>query len=193
MEKGRSLFSKLFFTFIMAILVFVSGLGSASASFPSQVGPIQSGETLYVGDVFFPVKYSGDYYTFCTSGINAGVPNGRVCKIINPSDWSEGKQAGVAAIINEFNSGNIGFGFAEVAINSFLKPGSVSAGAESLQTVKDLVTKAKKAETKASSEFSVVLSTNSLSFTESNGYYVSNTVSVSDKNNLLEIKVTRLT
>lgn len=186
MKKGRSLFSKLFFTFIMGILVFVSGLGSASASFPSQVGPIQSGETLYVGDVYFPVKYSGDYYTFCTSGINSEVPNGRICNIINPSYWNEGKQAGVAAIINEFNSGSVGFGFAEVAINSFLSPGSVSAGAESLSTVKDLVAKAKKAETKASSEFSVILSTDNLKFTEENGYYISNTVEVSDKNGLLE-------
>ena len=186
MIKTRNIFSKVIFTFIITIVLTIVGGQTVMAAHPSSIGTVVEGNSVgSYNDAFFHIKTSGNYKAFCTSGINSPSPAGRSCSLITNGQWSEATQAGVAAIISEYKNGKINgsynsYWYAEVAINSYLKAGSIGNTAESYNTVKSLVSKAQTAAKKASTNFSLSLSASSLKFTKSGNYYVSNTITVKD-------------
>ena len=192
MVNSKSVFTKIFFMLIITLLT-IFGSQKVLAARPNSIGPVQTGQTVG-GKTFFPIKYTNSYKVFCTSGINVDVPYGRTCKLMTSGQWDEATQAGVAAIITEYKNGNIkgtynSYWYAEMAINSYIKPGSMIVRAENGENdtlVKSLVSKAKTAANKANAKFEVELSDSKLVFTKSGNYYVSNTIKVKDKNNYLD-------
>ena len=186
MTKTMSILSKIIIMFLFTITLAIVGGQKVLAAQPSKVGPIVTGQTVG-GKTFFPIKSAGNYKAFCTSGINVGVPYGRTCTLITNGQWTDAKQAGVAAIIDEYNKGNIkgyynSYWYAEVAINSYIRPGSMivrAENAEQYSLVKSLVAKAKEAEKKASGKITISASNNALTFTKSGDNYVSNKITIS--------------
>ena len=191
MVNSKSVFTKILFVLIISLLT-IFGSEKVLAARPNSIGPIQVGQTVG-GKTYFPIKYTNNYKLFCTSGINVSIPYGRTCKLITDGQWDEATQAGVAAIIEEYKNGNIkgtynSYWYTEMAINSYIKPGSMIVRAENAENdtlVKSLVSKAKAAANKAKANFEIVLSDNNLEFTKSGNYYVSNVITVKDKNNYL--------
>ena len=191
--KKENRITKVILSFIIAIFLTVVGGQKVLAAHPSQIGPISVGET--VGDkTFFPIKSAGNNKVFCTSGINTDIPLSRTCELITNGSWSEPTQAGVATIINEYNNNKINgyynsYWYTEIAINSYINPGSMIVRAENAEEdslVKSLVAKAKEAEKKASANLSINFSANSLTFTKDGNNYVSNVVTVKDTNGYLD-------
>ena len=189
MKKTMSILSKIIIMFLFTITLAIVGGQEVLAAQPSKVGPIVTGQTVG-GKTFFPIKSAGNYKTFCTSGINVDVPYGRTCTLITNGQWTDAKQAGVAAIIDEYNNGRINgyynaYWYAEVAINSYLKPGSMVVRAENAEQdslVRTLVEKAKAAEKKATGKITISASNNQLTFTKSGDNYVSNKITISGTN-----------
>ena len=191
--KKENRITKVILSFIIAIFLTIVGGQKVLAAHPSQIGPISVGET--VGDkTFFPIKSAGNNKVFCTSGINTDIPLSRTCELITNGSWSEPTQAGVATIINEYNNNKINgyynsYWYTEIAINSYINPGSMIVRAENAEEdslVKSLVAKAKEAEKKASANLSISFSANSLTFTKDSNNYVSNVVTVKDTNGYLD-------
>ena len=185
--------TKVILSFIVAIFLTIVGGQKVLAAHPSQVGPISVGET--VGDkTFFPIKSAGNYKAFCTSGINTDIPLSRTCDLVTNGQWNEPTQAGVATIINEYKNNKINgtynsYWYTEIAINSYINPGSMIVRAENAEEdslVKSLVAKAKEAEKKASANLSISFSANTLTFTKDGNNYVSNTITVKDANGYLD-------
>ena len=135
--KKENRITKVILSFIIAIFLTVVGGQKVLAAHPSQIGPISVGET--VGDkTFFPIKSAGNNKVFCTSGINTDIPLSRTCELITNGSWSEPTQAGVATIINEYNNNKINgyynsYWYTEIAINSYINPGSMIVRAENAE------------------------------------------------------------
>ena len=186
MTKSMSILSRIIIMFLFTITLTIVGGQKVLAAQPTKVGPVVAGQ-IVGGKTYFPIKTAGNYKAFCTSGINVDVPSGRTCTLITNGQWSEGAQAGVAAIIEEYNNGKISgkynsYWYAEMAINSYIRPGSMIVRAENGEQdsiVKSLVAKAKEAEKKASAKFTLTTSNNELTFTKSGDNYVSNKITVS--------------
>ena len=186
MTKSMSILSRIIIMFLFTITLTIVGGQKVLAAQPTKVGPVVAGQ-IVGGKTYFPIKTAGNYKAFCTSGINVDVPSGRTCTLITNGQWSEGTQAGVAAIIEEYNNGKISgkynsYWYAEMAINSYIRPGSMIVRAENGEQdsiVKSLVAKAKEAEKKASAKFTLTTSNNELTFTKSGDNYVSNKITVS--------------
>ena len=185
MIKEGKILKTITFMFIAILLTIVVG-EKVMAAHPNSIGTISEGGSVgSYSDAFFHIKTSGKYKAFCTSGINSPTPAGRSCSLMTSGQWNESQQAGVAAIITEYKNGKINgsynsYWYAEVAINSYLKPGSIGHTAESYSMVKNLVNKAKEAAKEASTNFTLSLSSSNLQFTKSGNYYVSNKITVKD-------------
>ena len=193
MKKSSSKITKVILSFIIAIFLTIVGGQKVLAAHPSQIGTISAGET--VGDkTFFPIKSAGNYKAFCTSGINTDIPLNRTCELITNGQWNEATQAGVATIINEYKNNKINgyynsYWYTEVAINSYINPGSMIVRAENAEEdslVKSLVAKAKEAEKRASANLSISFSANNLTFNKDGNNYVSNVITVKDSNGYLD-------
>ena len=193
MKKSSSKITKVILSFIIAIFLTIVGGQKVLAAHPSQIGTISAGET--VGDkTFFPIKSAGNYKAFCTSGINTDIPLNRTCELITNGQWNEATQAGVATIINEYKNNKINgyynsYWYTEVAINSYINPGSMIVRAENAEEdslVKSLVAKAKEAEKRASANLSISFSANNLTFNKNGNNYISNVITVKDSNGYLD-------
>ena len=182
-------FGRIVLTYIIAfVMLFVCGQKVMAAQ-PSSVGPVVANGT--VGsevDVYFNIKEAGNYKAFCTSGLLTDSPFGNTCQLmLGNAQWDEPTQAAIAAIIEEYQNNNIqgtygSYWYAEVAINSYLKPGSMEVNgsqAEKKDEVIRLINLAKQAYNMANTDFSLKLSADKLTFTKVGDYYVSNAVTVS--------------
>ena len=190
MINAKNIFTKFIFTFIVAIVLTIVGGQTVIAAHPSTISAVQEGKKVG-GSTWFHVKTSGNYKVFCTSGLDVATPagTGKSCSLITNGQWSEAKQAGVAAIISEYKNGKISgtydpYWYAEIAINKYLGNNVYGAGSNSL--VVSLVSKAQAAAKKASTNFSLSFSSSNLTFTKSGNYYVSNTITVKDTGGYLD-------
>lgn len=162
----------------------------AAASLPKTItGVTQNGDLSYNGYDQLVYKKYGDGVLFCTQFHISGI--GSSCTL-SSSQWSQPTQAGVAAIINKYNSSpsEKSYYYAELAINEFLYYYETKDSTNLISDnrdvrnndgVKDFYDVAVAAYNNAKESFEVKLSTESgkITFKLDDDYYISNKLTVS--------------
>lgn len=164
-----------------------------AASYPSSLSNVKKEATLkYNGYDSLFYKTTGNYKVFCTTFHTKNV--GSSCKLAS-NQWSNSVQAGLAAIIDKYNGSQSqkNYYYAELATNEFLYYYSGKNSVNRISTVRDVRNTsgvkafydvAVNAYNKANKSFDLTLTTSSgkLTFSESGNYYLSNKITVKDKN-----------
>ena len=172
------------------VAVIFVGLNKVSAALPNTISGINGSETLnYNGYDQMIYKTYSNGVVFCAKFHIQGV--GSSCTL-SSSNFSVPTQAGVAAIVDKYNASASKQNYynAELALNEFLyyfetkdSNNRISTNRDVRNTsgVKAYYDAAVNAYNNAKANFEVKLSTSSskLDFTESDGYYVSNKITVS--------------
>lgn len=164
-----------------------------AASYPSSLSNVKAGATLkYNGYDSLFYKTTGSYKVFCTTFHTKNV--GSSCKLAS-SQWSNSVQAGIAAIINKYNGSKSqkNYYYAELAMNEFLYYYGGKNSLNRISKVRDVRnTNGVKAfydvainaynKAKKSFDLTVTTASGNLTFTDSGNYYISNKITIKDKN-----------
>ena len=181
------MFNKLKYLLLVFVIGIVSIIGTSGVNaLPNSIDGITKESVIsYDGGISLYHKVYGNGVVFCTSFNIDGV--GTSCKL-SSEQWSYAGAAGVAAIIDKYNSSpsTQNYYYAELAINKFLYDYETKDEVNNIRVVdaiKPYYDAAVKAYNDAKKDFNISLSADKLTFTLSGDSYVSNKVTVSGNDN----------